>query len=234
MTEQEFEQVKGLLKAAPVDENSSSLDEQILSAARHHSALASGHVPQGSWLSQFLRSEPLKALGRFLQSGFIPSAAVSLALTVAVFFGFGQLLSIETQPPRLSVHEVPLIKAQISDDAKQVAIRVDSKQEIVVVQKPELELAREQIVAQMTLPDIQVLLNTMAFGGVNDRQLAESALRVAMHDIRQLLDRGNVMNARERYAQLRQMCVACTLPDSLEGLALVAELPPQPTLRQRS
>ena len=89
-------------------------------------------------------------------------------------------------------------------------------------QAPQTLSARDQILAEMKLPNTAEILASLKFDVQQDRNLAEASINIAMTDIRQLIGVGQLSKARQRYAELRTMCANCTLPDTLEMLVIDA------------
>lgn len=216
MTEQQFDQMKRLLESSKGEQNSQALDQQILSEAAENVSSMKTTKSINGWFSASFSYLRLNSLNDYLQSGFVPSAVVSISLTLAVFFGLGQLLSIEITP--LKNDQVLTQQQAIVEVDKGHAIKTNKKHDIALVEKPILGEARAKVIAQMELPDIQSLLNEMTFEQTQDRTLAENAINIAMADIRSMLDLGRIDSARERYALLKLDCFKCSLPDSLDAL----------------
>ena len=228
MTEQQFEKLKTLLDSSHAPDNSTQLDNKILSAAKQNIAQPTHNRVQESSKSN-LRISSVSWFARFFQTGLIQSAVLSVTLTLALFFVLGQIL--KTDPEKSYVKKPvseyehssqALSEIQFATQEESVAANLDTPITVVNTPLPEPDFSdpRDQILAQMSVPDIQALLNDMNFNQQSDRQFAQSLISLAMSDIQFMLEVGNLDNARQRYAQLKQNCNVCTLPNTLEELAL--------------
>lgn len=219
MTEQQFEKIKSLLDASAPIQSSSELDNKILNAAVQQADLnkqAEMTKQNPTRLVEIL----LSWLGNLKQNGFAQAAALSTVLTLVIFVGMAQLL-ISEQEPSLAVSEQTAIEFEITDagvNKDSMAMRAVPVTPVVEFTMPETQKARDQILASMPLPDIQLLLSDTVLSNSNDRQFSESLISIAMTDIRFMLDNGQLDDARVRYATLKDLCVECALPDSLEAL----------------
>ena len=219
MTEQQFEKIKTLLDASAPILSSTELDNTILNAAVQQAELNKQTQAPKQRLNHL--STTLVAWLRELHQHSLAQAAVlSTALTLAVFVGMAQLLK-SGQAPSLSASEQTTIEFQTSgpDISKDsMAVRTTPVMPIVEFNMPETQHARDQILANMPLPDIQLLLSDTVLLSTNDRPFAENVISIAMTDIRFMLDNGQLDDARTRYAALKERCAKCALPDSLEAL----------------
>ena len=228
MTEQQFEKLKTLLNSSRAPENSTELDHKILGAAKYNIE-RSAHRHEEASESISHTSLIASWFARFFQRGLIQSAVLSVTLTLTLFFVLGQILKTDQEssyaknPLRSNENNTGLLlDIQLTKQEKNVS---DNKGTPIIeaqttLPEPEVLDPRDQILAQMTVPDIQALLNDMNFNQQSDRQFAQSLISLAMNDIQFMLEVGNLDNARQRYAQLKKSCDVCTLPNTLEDLAL--------------
>lgn len=227
MTEQQFEKLKQLLDASDAPQNSEALDQTILSAAHQHAAQTKKqqHKQQKQ---QLAHRRFMSWLTNVLQAGLIQAAVLSVTLTLALFFVFGQITQVDevtfVADNSLEYHESLRRNPPVASFGQQNNYIQDSfserpNQSFETVEAPQMVSSREQIVAQMQLPNIQSLLDGMVFEHQTDRQLAESAIALAMNDISFMLNAGDLDTARQRYALLKDTCRVCELPDTLEALA---------------
>lgn len=82
----------------------------------------------------------------------------------------------------------------------------------------------DEILQEFSLPSPTELAQRMNFGSSTDQWAMVSTLSTAMADIAAMIGVGEFEQARDRYQRLRQSCLSCQLPDSLEKLALVRHM----------
>jgi len=211
MTEQQINELKQILEHSDLGKNSNSqeLDEKILLAAQKHTANIK------------LKSAP----SNFRKNIFTPSfaaAVFSVMFTVFLFLGLGKMLSVDHID----------IPAPLASDSQELDVGETSNPLILSTpdisrpEKPSVEptaLARnrDSILQELPLPSVDKLLGDMDFDIDADRSLVKDTLSIAMHDIGKFIQVGELDDARQRYQRLRQSCSMCTLPESLESLALI-------------
>jgi len=212
MTERQIENLKKLLMNSKVTEDTPELDDKILTAAKQH---AKNLTRQSNW--------------SLLQFGTLSSVTLSIAFTVTLFFGLNQILNINAPSEIQAQHNAEVNVALLANKQKATqpsASVITHPNELIkklgVVSAPEAQPVRDQILAQLELPNTQDILATMSFQLQEDHKLAENSINFAMSDIRQLISGGQLDKARVRYAQLREMCDGCTLPNTLEALVINA------------
>jgi len=217
MTEQQFEQLTQRLKAS-AKQSPESLDQAILAnanavAEQNQRQVTATKPKKTSWISNLF------------QTTFAQSAFVSVALTVAVFATLALLIKPDQQESTLASDskniEFDLVR-QSPNESTGLEInrpKVDALRPQIAM--PQTQQARDQILAQMPLPDVQALLDEMDFSAQHDRQLTQSMISLAMDDIRVLIDNQNLEGARVRYARLIESCESCPLPNTLEALLIV-------------
>jgi hypothetical protein len=85
---------------------------------------------------------------------------------------------------------------------------------------------KDEILASMALPTLDELLGrhnadaTAIENTTANKFYALPALRIALADINRFIQKEQYQEARERYYKLRDACLACALPESLEILVL--------------
>jgi len=223
MTEQQFEKLKELLHSSDASDNSNQLDQKILSAA-HQQAVQAKQEQQ----NQRAHRRMMSWLTSILQAGLIQAAVLSVTLTLALFFVFGQIIHADA-PVLLSndfsTHNdvrnqnLPVITFTRSNNRVANSNIETQTHSFEVLDAPEMVSSRDQLLEQMQLPDIDTLLDDMIFDDQNDRQLAQSTITLAISDINSMLNTGELETARQRYAELKKSCEVCELPDTLEALA---------------
>ena len=234
MTDEQFERLKHHLDASS-KKTPSSLDSTILSAAKQQINVVK--ESEGKDLSKGSVNKLKAYLLGLMQTTTAQSAFVSVALTVFVFIGLALMVSPKQQSePQLSASESKSIKfefesANHSDSiVKEKKSQLSSEQYLSQqkqIQMPTTQQGRDQILAQMSLPNIQSLLDDMNITERDDHEFTKSLISIAMQDIRFMIDNQNLNEARVRYARLKQSCSSCPLPDSLEALMLMSS--PSPT-----
>jgi len=213
MTEQQIRQLQELLDSSDALENSSELDATILRAAKANVRNADTN-----------RFSSLSIFGLISPSVFTAVAA-SLVLTVGVFIMMSQVIITDKE---LKVVKDSPMPVELEFSPNKVTDKVDPARALnrprTVAQTPTSSMqARDQILADMSLPDVRQVISTMEFSLDADRALAQQSLQLAMNDIRSMIGQGRLNNARQRYERLRESCEVCTLPNTLEALVLNAE-----------
>jgi len=241
MTDHQLEQLKKLLDASHAPDNSPELDQRILNAAQNTSrtnreqsadSLKSsdnvgkvtqngGHLDESPQISSLLHSA-YTVMG----TSVIQSAAFSVAIVLSLFFLISQMIMVEPAP---LLSRDPQADSPISftspngadySDVDDAAVFVDRTLAQSTLNKPKGQPTRDRLLAAMTLPHVDVVLNDMPFTQANHCQSAEKVVRLAMSDIRIMLDNGKLDNARLRYAQLKTSCEVCKLPETLDDFAV--------------
>ena len=203
MTEQQIKQLKSILATTADEQNSAELDKTILGSAKQ---LAPQRKPFWNWSS-------LSTVG---------SATLAVLVTVAAFW----TMSIALKPTEL-IAPLATINQEVEFEVKPQTIEsgVQDKLSVALPEEPPLYQrssgeTKEQILASLDLLNTDKLLDNMPFPLAKDRQSAKLALNTAMADINQMISGGQVKDARKRYDRLRRSCQVCTLPLTLEALAL--------------
>jgi len=213
MTEHELKALKSVLDSSEQALNSTELDDEILRAAY---AKAERMNVDKTWFERVVGLLSLRS-----SSLSVGSAVLSLFLTVAVFFGLSNLISVEPGiPPQVAQNADTATEIYIDSNKLQLiepAIRF-AKPEYSVQTPPSSINARDQLLAAMTLPSADTVVDRMMFNQEADRVLAGNLVAQAMSDIQVLIRDGEFNQARSRFDQLRQRCSVCTLPESLELL----------------
>lgn len=223
MTEQQIQQLKKLLENSSHNENSTELDHAILGKAQAMSEQRQRLNTQASGQTQSIRG----LSHWFATFGFMRSAALSVALTVAVFWGLNKAISVDHQAQ-------PLIANNSSFDDLAYVTRVDNRpkgaQSLSKFDRPVYAPGtspqlltidvRDQILAEMEFPETQRVLDSIALSLDENRMTTEAVVVQAMTDIKDMIREGQLNNARDRYNLLLLACGQCALPDTLEALVL--------------
>lgn len=215
MTEQQVKKLKDLLDATDAPINSAELDSRIMRAAS----------TQAEQRNRSHRDN--KPFLGFMSSSLFTAAVLSLLMTAGVFIALSQIVNTGNQSNIAAQSKTAIeinfgsgaaLKAHkpVSSDSTQVAVRLDE----LSPTPTDSSQTRDQILAQMSLPDGQDVLGGMEFLLEADRVLAEQSVQLAMSDIRTMIGQGQLKSARERYERLRQSCDVCSLPSTLEALVL--------------
>ena len=203
MTEQQLEQLKSILNSSPEEQNSNHLDEKILLAAKERSPNR-----EGMWrLSSF---SPVSA------------AAIAVVLTASAFWAMNFALQPNELLAPVGIDEHTI---EFTVQAQELEPRVSNNSIITRPGNPPLYQrspgeSKEQLLAGLGLLNPEILLDGMDFPIAKDRQSAKLALNTAMADINQMISSGQFRDARKRYDHLRRSCQGCTLPLTLDALAL--------------
>ena len=220
MTEQQFEQLKQRLDASAT-QSPASLDDTILAKAE-----VVAEQNQNQEIVSNTRSEKTSWLLNFFQTTFAQSAFVSIALTAAVFATLALLIKPAHQEESTITFESNKIEFDLVHESTNGLNglqndHMKTKVLIPTIEMPQTQQGRDQILAQMPLPNVQVLLDEMDFAAQHERELTHSVISLAMEDIRVMIDNNNLNGARVRYARLKESCASCPLPSSLEALLIV-------------
>lgn len=207
MTEHQIRHLKSILTDSKLGANSAQLDEKILQAAEQHSDVRV--------------VTPKRSL--ILGSAYLQPAVFAIVITIATFIGMDYMVSNEP------VHSAAL------DGQERQPIRVESSplldpamenrgshrkpDRISVAKRPERsKQALDQILLKSELPETAALMANMDINV--DLAEMEQSISFALADIRGMICLGELDDARERYAQLKESCTACRLPSTLELLVL--------------
>jgi len=216
MTEQQFKQLKQRLDAS-AKQSPTSLDDTILSNANMAAEQSKLKKCKDKTLSSNISLEKNALFSDLLQTTFAQSAFISISLTIAVFTVLALLIKPDVEDSTVvsdskEVGFKLIGQTTLESNVSQVYQAQTNQSQVNVliepIDMPQTQQGRDQILAQMPLPDVQVLL--------------ESMLSLAMKDIRIMIDNENLNGARIRYARLKENCATCPLPKSLEALLIHA------------
>jgi len=229
MTEKQLEKLKQHLDVTN-KQSPTLLDEAILAQAKVAAEKRQLEQTQEQEPTTNTSSGNKSWLSSLFQTTFAQSAFVSVVLTVSVFTALALLIKPQHQEPlvisetkniEFDLVQKPSLGTSRSHENNSKNKRLQLSEYMAQVKMPETQQGRDQILAQMPLPDVQTLLDEMEFSAQQDRQLTKSLISLAMEDIRVMIDMKNLNEARVRYARLKDNCVSCPLPDSLEALLIV-------------
>ena len=230
MTEQQFKQLKQRLDAS-AKQSPTSLDDTILSNASMAAEQSKLKQSKDKTLSSNISLEKNALFSGFLQTTFAQSAFISISLTIAVFTVLALLIKPDVEDSTVvsdskEVGFKLIGQTTLESNVSQVYQAQTNQSQVNVliesIDMPQTQQGRDQILAQMPLPDVQVLLDEMVFSVHQDREFVQSMLSLAMKDIRIMIDNENLNGARIRYARLKENCATCPLPKSLEALLIHA------------
>ena len=147
-----------------------------------------------------------------MQTTTAQSAFVSIVLTVFVFIGLALMIKPEQQNnEQWSESESKSIRFEFeptnqSDSIVKNEKMILSSEQYLLQQKqiqmPTTQQGRDQVLAQMSLPDIPTLLDEMNISERDDHEFTKSLISIAMQDIRFMIDNQNLNEARVRYLSL--------------------------------
>ena len=208
MTEQQIKHLKSVLCESKLAENSPELDQKVLQAAKQHAAL----------LQQKKSSRSV-----WFGSSALQSALSVLLIAICLFTGMSYWVSgpQEDEPMGKLVHDSNVnfeIELATSSGKADPLVRPER---IEVAERPAFSKEKsDQILLDTVLPEPAELIASLDFNiGVDHAQMTQN-IGLALSDINGMIRMGELDGARERYAQLRESCVDCGLPDSLELLVL--------------
>lgn len=207
MTEQQINNLGKILASSETIESSSQLDKIILTAAHQNKP-----IKKSFSLFNGFHFQPLS---------FASSVVLSIAFTIFIFAGMGQLISIEH--PSLANEELtPNNQTLAVTEKKSTSVESATLKPEIISQAPMTPKARDQLLVEMALPDTKYLLNRMEFSFIEERDQAETSITAALGDIQLMIADGELNDARQRYERLRRSCETCSLPVTLEALVLNA------------
>ena len=235
MTEHQIDKLKMLLDASNALDNSPELDQRILRAAgqninnvkkiNNEEIAQSTETHNENTPSSYNDESSLYWALSGLKSSVFQAAALSVVITVSLLLVISQVVMVEPEPiasdsskPQPSIYFEPSgrLDEPINNDSINLVDRRLTEPQIT---QPESIDARNQVLAQMNLPSVETVLNDMPFTQPDHRLSAQKVVRIAMADIRLMLDSGKLSRARLRYAQLKDSCLECTLPETLDDFA---------------
>lgn len=214
MTEQQIKHLRAALKDTNLAENSADLDKKILRAAQL--SAKSENSRTSNWQSLF----GLAAL---------QPAVFAVAVTIGMFIAMSYLVSSPQQNSQMAVTErdLPIDIQSIAPQPQDQGGLISKPQLIEVAKRPALSKAqRDQILIKTQLPEQAEILAHLGFASEPGQPQAQAqvdaqqSLAQAMTDIRAMIRSGELDDARIRYAQLKESCIECRLPSSLEALVL--------------
>lgn len=215
MTETQIEQLKQVLANSSLPDNSAELDDAILTSA--HQAVQ----------QRVNRDRHVGRLFDLLPIAFLRTASLAIVLTIAVFLGMGQLVSVDQKTIKGNNIAKPSNPSAIINTVtteQTIATgtpRSPSSSTNVTLKPLPSGLSRDQILLNFELSDAEELLATLSFE-FNQSSLDRNRAELAMVDINSLIHIGELDNARKRYGDFINRCVACGLPETLEDLVLAA------------
>jgi len=227
MTEQQFEDLKLLLDRSPTPPNSEQLDKQIIGAARRRASDVKLRAKTNNRVVELLR--------QFSSNNAVATVAVSLTVTFVVFSVMSQMAFLYQAPDQNSVVGTKdTSQDQRRDNSADIAISIEQTQQASkaaassdaiprIAQAPMVNtsrLSKNEILADLVLPTAETLLQGAEFSKDGERALASASVTTALTDINNYIRQGKLENARDRYDRLRRSCMACSLPSTLDALAL--------------
>jgi len=196
MTEQQFKQLKQRLDAS-AKQSPTSLDDTILSNANMAAEQSKLKKCKDKTLSSNISLEKNALFSDLLQTTFAQSAFISISLTIAVFTVLALLIKPDVEDSTVvsdskEVGFKLIGQTTLESNVSQVYQAQTNQSQVNVliepIDMPQTQQGRDQILAQMPLPDVQVLLGEMEFSVHQDREFAQSMLSLAMKDIRIMID----------------------------------------------
>lgn len=206
MTERELNELTRLLNQNTHSNASPELDRTILAAAEEYTSkqhTKRAFLSRNAWV-------PAMSLALVMTVGLLVAMSVWVTPTAPEAPLTGQTLPINVSTPT---------HTQSSDD-------VDRS--MVTLSEPPLlnhSAQSDDVLTSYPLPDTETVLAAMQFDLQSQRQAASEQVQLALHDMSQLIQRGALHDARQRYQRLRETCLSCELPSTLELLLLASREP---------
>ncbi len=224
MTEQQIKALSRTLKesASNIDTNTPALDGKILNAAQLKATESPGTDGTPSSAFGLAYANFVKPL---FAANNLSSATFSVVFTVIVFITLAKMVEVDDAGlPTLSAEALSSSTIETPSDAPKTStdgVPSSISKPLAPIQEPVRSFGNnDSILITMPLPSVEQIIDDMNFEIAADRSLVKNALAVAMVDINQMIQQGNLNDASRRYERLRQSCRICELPDSLEVLAL--------------
>lgn len=213
MTEQQIEQMKSLLADSDRQQNSAQLDEKILHAAARTAQQRQSPTRQETSVRRSF--------------GSLVTASLAVLLTGGAFLLMSKMVEVNEPGPLVQGESDELqlvLEAQPVIPQQSASIVTPDPTELLPKELPPTVnpyyRSKDEILAELDIPSADALLDSMEFSLAKDRPLARQALELALADIDLMLNEGEWDDARKRYDRLRRACTVCTLPPTLEAMAL--------------
>jgi hypothetical protein len=206
MTERELNEITRILNQDTHANASSELDRTILAAAE-----------------QYTNSQQAKH--SFLRrNAWVPAMSLALMMTVGLLIGMSVWVSPTAPKQTLVEQTIPL---DVNTDTHTRPAK-DLDRSAVAVSDPPIHrqtMQSDDVLTSYPLPDTATVLAAMQFDLQSQRQAASEQVQLALHEMSQLIQRGALHDARQRYQRLRETCLSCELPSTLELLLLASREP---------
>ena len=206
MTERELNEITRLLNQDAHPNANPELDRTILVAAE-----------------QYAQTQQAKR-SILTRNAWVPAMSLALVMTVGLLVGMSAWVSPIAPKAPLTGQTLPInvtTPAQTQSDDK-----VDRSM-VTVSEPPQLShtAQSDDVLTSYPLPDTETVLAAMQFDVESQRVVASEQVQLALHDLNQLIQRGALHDARQRYQRLRETCLSCELPSTLELLVLATREP---------
>ena len=211
MTDEQINKLKTLLESSSQKQANPELDQEILQQAKLQSEL-----------NQNQHSKASSESGWSFSNAAIAFSA--LAFTTAILFSMAEMTSVkESDYAAEDTFEITESAPELATtDKPEATIKPSFVEPAAPPEKTnQSSIFDQEILAEIELPSAGQLVDGMHFSISEDRQHSEQVINQALADINQSLNAGNLATARKRYQQLREGCVVCTLPQTLEALAKI-------------
>ncbi|GHA03712.1 hypothetical protein GCM10008090_11110 [Arenicella chitinivorans] len=206
MTERELNEITRLLNQDTHPNASPELDRTILAAAE-----------------QYTHKQQIKR--SFLsRNAWVPAMSLALVMTVGLLVGMSAWVAPTAPEAPLTGQTLPInvstpTQTQSSDDVDRT---------VATLSEPPLlnhSAQSDDVLTSYPLPDTETVLAAMQFDLQSQREAASEQVQLALHDMSQFIQRGALHDARQRYQRLRETCLSCELPSTLELLLLASREP---------
>jgi len=208
MTEHQIKYLKSILTDSKLAENSAELDQKVLQAAHQQASLLREKKSTRTW---------------WFGSSALQSALSVLLIAICLFTGMSYWVSgpqKDDSVGNLAQDSRLNFEIELTDSSKPIESLVKPSR-IQVAERPAFSKEQsDQILLDTALPEPAELIASLDFSIEIDQAQMSQNIGLALSDINGMIRMGRLDGARERYAQLRDSCIDCGLPSSLELLVL--------------
>ena len=206
MTERELNEITRLLNQDAHPNANPELDRTILVAAE-----------------QYAQTQQAKR-SILTRNAWVPAMSLALVMTVGLLVGMSAWVSPIAPKAPLTGQTLPI---NVTTPARTQSDDKVDRSMVTVSEPPQLShtAQSDDVLTSYPLPDTETVLAAMQFDVESQRVVASEQVQLALHDLNQLIQRGALHDARQRYQRLRETCLSCELPSTLELLVLATREP---------
>lgn len=206
MTERELNEITRLLNQDAHPNANPELDRTILVAAE-----------------QYAQTQQAKR-SILTRNAWVPAMSLALVMTVGLLVGMSAWVSPIAPKAPLTGQTLPI---NVTTPARTQSDDKVDRSMVTVSEPPQRShtAQSDDVLTSYPLPDTETVLAAMQFDVESQRVVASEQVHLALHDMNQLIQRGALHDARQRYQRLRETCLSCELPSTLELLVLATREP---------